>query len=196
LIELLVVIAIIGTLAALLLPVFGRANRQARHVTCLRQLRQLGIATRLYTEDNEGKLPTAASLPSSPIDPQAPLPRIRDVLGPHVGKIAATNSSALVFKCPADSDWFYEVEGSSYQWNTALNGKRVDVQAYLGSFMYAITTNGSTWKTNATLAQSGAWIPLLLDYEDFHPRPPKLGKNAVYMDGHAAPFEITGIVTQ
>jgi prepilin-type N-terminal cleavage/methylation domain-containing protein len=195
LIELLVVMAIIGLLAALLLPVFSRAKRQSRNVTCISQLRQLGIATRLYTEDNDGKLPAAALLPSAPTDP--PLPRICDVLGPYVGKIAATNSSARVFKCPADNDWFFEVEGSSYQWNTALNGKRVDVQASLGSFGAGISSNGVIiWKTNATLVQNAPTIPLLLDYDDFHPRPPKSGKNTVYMDGHAATFEMTAIAGQ
>jgi len=194
-IELLVVVAIIGILAALLLPVIGRAKRQSRSVTCISQLRQLGIATRLYSEDNDGKLPSAALLPSAPSDRQPPLPRICDVLGPYVGKIAATNSSARVFKCPADNDWFFEVEGSSYQWNTALNGKRVDVQANLGSFGAGSSSNGViTWKTNATFVQNAPSIPLLLDYDDFHPRPPKSGKNAVYMDGHAAAFEMAGIL--
>ncbi len=31
---------------------------------------------------------------------------------------------------------------------------------------------------------------LLLDYEDFHPRPPRPGKNVVYMDGHTTGFEL------
>ena len=35
-----------------------------------------------------------------------------------------------------------------------------------------------------------ATTPLLLDYEDFHPRPPRPGKNVVYMDGHAGGFEL------
>jgi len=33
--------------------------------------------------------------------------------------------------------------------------------------------------------------PLLLDYEDFHPRPPKSGKNVVFMDNHVAPLDLT-----
>ncbi len=53
-----------------------------------------------------------------------------------------------------------------------------------------------TWKTNATLVQNAPAVALLLDYDDFHPRPPKMGKNAVYMDGHAAPFEMAGILAQ
>jgi prepilin-type N-terminal cleavage/methylation domain-containing protein len=192
LIELLVVVAILGILAALLLPVLSSTKSQARNITCISQLRQLGIATRLYTEETGGRLPTACLLPSAPTDP--PLPRICDLLGPYLGKASGTNSSALVFKCPADNDWFFEVEGSSYQWNTALNGKSIDLEAYLGSFGAASSSNGVIyWSTNVTLAQNASSVPLLTDYDDFHPRPPKSGKNAVYMDGHAAVFELSGI---
>ena len=195
LIELLVVIAVIGILAALLLPVFSRAKKQARNITCISQLRQLGIATRLYAENSGGRLPAAELLPSAPSDP--PLPRICDLLGPYVGKASGTNSSTLVFKCPADNDWFFEVEGSSYQWNTALNGKRIDAEAYLGSFGRRVSSNGVvTFSTNVTLVQNASSVGLLADYDDFHPRPPKSGKNAGYMDGHAAVFALSGISAQ
>jgi len=195
LIELLVVIAIIGVLAALLLPAFSRAKKQARNITCISQLRQLGIATRLYAENSGGRLPAAELLPSAPSDP--PLPRICDLLGPYVGKASGTNSSTLVFKCPADNDWFFEVEGSSYQWNTALNGKRIDAEAYLGSFGRRVSSNGVvTFSTNVTLVQNASSVGLLADYDDFHPRPPKSGKNAGYMDGHAAVFALSGISAQ
>jgi prepilin-type N-terminal cleavage/methylation domain-containing protein len=57
LIELLVVISIIGILAALLLPVLGRSKERAHTTTCLNNLRQLGIATKVYTGDQQGKFP-------------------------------------------------------------------------------------------------------------------------------------------
>jgi prepilin-type N-terminal cleavage/methylation domain-containing protein len=195
--ELLVTVAIIGTLAALLLPALSRAKSQGRNVVCVSQLRQLGVATRLYAEDNNNKLPAAELLPSDPFNPQRPLPRICDVLAPYVGKLGATNSSAPVFKCPADNDWFFEVEESSYQWDTAINGRRMDLGASMGSFWSSgTTTNGETWSTNGTVVQNAVSIPLLLDYDNFHPRPPQSGKNTVYMDGHAATFELAGIALQ
>jgi len=51
LIELLVVIAIIAILAAILFPVFARARENARRTTCISNLKQLGIATIMYTQD-------------------------------------------------------------------------------------------------------------------------------------------------
>ena len=55
LIELLVVIAIIALLMAILMPALARVKRQARAVVCRSNLRNLGLATMLYTEDYNGK---------------------------------------------------------------------------------------------------------------------------------------------
>ncbi len=51
LIELLVVIAIIAILAAILFPVFAQAREKARAITCISNLKQLGIATMMYVQD-------------------------------------------------------------------------------------------------------------------------------------------------
>jgi prepilin-type N-terminal cleavage/methylation domain-containing protein len=53
LLELLVVIAIIGLLAALLLPVLGRAQLKAKEIQCLSNTRQLTMATSIYVSDHE-----------------------------------------------------------------------------------------------------------------------------------------------
>ena len=56
LIELLVVIASIGILAALLLPVMGRAKASAQGVRCANNFRQLHLAWILYSDSHNGQL--------------------------------------------------------------------------------------------------------------------------------------------
>jgi prepilin-type N-terminal cleavage/methylation domain-containing protein/prepilin-type processing-associated H-X9-DG protein len=51
LIELLVVIAIIAILAAILFPVFAQARASARNTADMSNIRQLGLATMMYTQD-------------------------------------------------------------------------------------------------------------------------------------------------
>ena len=57
LIELLVVIAVIALLMGILLPVLGRARRQAKALGCQANLRQWAITLHTYTAENDGKLP-------------------------------------------------------------------------------------------------------------------------------------------
>jgi prepilin-type N-terminal cleavage/methylation domain-containing protein len=67
LIELLVVIGIIALLIAILLPVLGAAKEQANRVKCASNLRQIGIAMKLYAHDNHNQYPrTRVYLDGSP----------------------------------------------------------------------------------------------------------------------------------
>ena len=61
LIELLVVIAIIAILASIMFPVFARAREKARQTSCQSNLRQLGIAVLMYSEDYDEVFPTQAA---------------------------------------------------------------------------------------------------------------------------------------
>jgi prepilin-type N-terminal cleavage/methylation domain-containing protein len=199
LIELLVVLAIIGVLAALLLPALARAKQRAHNIVCVSQLRQLGMAVRLYSDENDQHMPSAELLPTTPSDPAKPLPRICDALGQYVGRAnASTNTSAAVFRCPSDTTTgYFANEGSSYEWNSELNGHRIDETRSSNLEVYNITiVNGEVTqqsKDEKTLLFPPVTTPLLLDYDEFHPRPPKPGKNVVYMDDHVSTLEIPSL---
>jgi len=107
LIELLVVITIIAVLAAMLLPALNRAKESARTRHCLGQMRQIGLAARLYADENRDEFPRSQHTAFS-----SGQPTWGKAIAEHLGQNIQnwTNLLRSIYKCPTDrrtAPWSY-----------------------------------------------------------------------------------------
>jgi len=110
----------IALLAALLLPVVGRAKESARATACLSNLHQVGIALQIYVSENNNKLPVMRDVvPDPSVVATNVFPTIDKVLSPQLG-------NRNVLRCPSDLAHIFEITSSSYSWNSLLNGQDAD----------------------------------------------------------------------
>lgn len=96
LIELLVVIAIIAILAAILFPVFAQAREKAREIACISNLRQIGMAVRMYVQDHDETMPIFQAYNTQPAADLPGHKGIETALQPYC-------KSVDVFRCPDDA---------------------------------------------------------------------------------------------
>lgn len=137
LIELLIVIAIIAILAALLLPALKGAKEKAKLATCTSDLRQIGFALQMYTQDWSDQFPPTHMNPCSANGQFAWVGRSgtafsydcwtaeKRLLNRYLSPNIAPNDDVPVARCPSDVRFLsgfgkslHQLMGTSYGANT------------------------------------------------------------------------------
>ena len=133
LIELLVVIAIIGVLAAMIFPQFDKVKARAQSVSCMNNLKQIGLGVLGYVNDHDNTYPMIEPDPGDPVytdedEEDTSSGKIEDIAG-TLGPYGVTEGT---LKCPADLAkknpgghvYFYDENYKcSYQWRIIIDGE-------------------------------------------------------------------------
>jgi prepilin-type N-terminal cleavage/methylation domain-containing protein len=163
LIELLVVIAIIGILAAMLLPALSSAKERAKRSACLNNLREFLLATHMYGNDCEQRLPSGASESATPDgvqDDAIPIfsGLMRTQMVQYAGNYKVLGCPNLPAPFNTQAGWYQDTYGYVLGYN------------YLGGHAntpWAIPANGEAWLSPQKLTDLGPTSPLIVEMNDW-----------------------------
>jgi prepilin-type N-terminal cleavage/methylation domain-containing protein/prepilin-type processing-associated H-X9-DG protein len=209
LVELLVVIAVIAILAALLLPVLGRAKTYARTSTCLNHLHQLQLCWHMYSHDNDNVLPpnnfvygVNIGCTNSPMLGEDGMTWCRSLapvdttpVTEETSLLFIYNRNAAIYHCPADSSTVQDhpelPRNRSYNMSNSINCSGDDhfrladeIRDPSGLFVFIDTDAGEIWDSTFGVMPFGSW------YQDYWLDVPadrhnSRGCNLSFADGHA-----------
>lgn len=161
--EVMVALAIVSLLAGVGFPAYKRMKGIARSTHCVSNLRQIGIALSSHLADHGMRLPTLVPARDD-VNEEIDLNGDGTTDALEVA-LRTYLSDELCFQCPADHERLWERTGTSYFWNSALNGQDLAAINFLG------------------ISKNTAGIPIVADKENFHVN---VGDevNVLYVDGH------------
>lgn len=154
-IEILIVVAILAVLISLGAPSYRLMKANARSTVCSSNLRNIGIGLNNYFLEHGMTFPVMVAARESR---EEEAPALDTVLLEYV-------VDEFTFQCPADHEGIFEETGSSYFWNSLLNGQKTSNLKLLG------------------MTGQASGITIVSDKENFHEDVGD-GVNVLYADGH------------
>jgi len=199
LIELLVVITIIAILAAMLLPTLSAAKERARRIQCLNNVRQIGVALRLYADEKRMLLPDATMNYASFYGISWPW----DLNTNLVNELESAGAKRNVLYCPSNAGMNDDVHWNFWKY---YSGSSIRVLGYIFLVKGSIQATQSLWRV--TMLGDGKTAPsdaelsadavastegdynriqgMMADRTSHIQRGRPAGGNIVFEDGHAA----------
>ena len=183
LIELLVVIAIIAILAAILFPVFAKAREKSRQAACQSNLKQIGLAIRMYAEDYDDGMPPSRDAAGSAWWP--------DYISPYVQQ----KSISKVFICPSGATSTYMQVWGTTNKNNYLNYAYLHVMdpSAIGDYPPRRITQCVYPDKKGMVIDASGQIPTFSDVQSWNGTNPLSyfadarhngGLNTLFVDGH------------
>lgn len=208
LIEILVVLAIVAILASLLLPALSAGKAKARQTACASNLKQLALASQMYSADNGGKLVENHPAGQDPNDwttGNMKLPsESTNLLCLRQGRLFPYASQPSVYRCPSDTA---ETGGMPHVRSYSMNG-------WIGSRVMDWYPHQSSYRTfmkDSELAAAGpaslwiiagedkstlddAWFLVTMDDSRPFASHPAMshrgGYNLNFADGHVETYQL------
>lgn len=197
LIELLIVVSIIAILAGMLLPALNKAREAAWKISCVNNLKSIGVASQIYTADHNDMVVVSKYNNSDPLTWMTLLCGSKQL---NCSDLTAQNTQLpfKVFQCPAasripsngtnwTSDWYNwpPISKAGY----GLNWRLIRYSPKITGIKYPLSTVPLVFESATLVPDVGYNSPATAD-QQLRLRRHNRSSNVLFLDGHVENFPV------